>query len=97
VLDSDGLGEACADFLMTRLVIIFLFLVGTRGATLAEVCLRLKQTGVSLAEQPLLLSSLMVIPCKRGHQEQLEESGMVPRYWSQVLDHLVAIREVSKD
>ena len=42
VLDSDGLGEACADFLMTRLVIIFLFLVGTRGATLAEVCLRLE-------------------------------------------------------
>ena len=39
----------------------------------------------------------MVIPCKRGHQEQLEESGMVPRYWSQVLDHLVAITEVSKD
>ena len=42
VLDSDGLGEACADFLMTRLVIIFLFLVGTRGAALAEVCLRLE-------------------------------------------------------
>ena len=39
---SDGLGEACADFLMTRLVIIFLFLVGTHGATLAEVCLRLE-------------------------------------------------------
>ena len=42
MLDSDGLGEAFADFLMTRLVIIFLFLVGTRGATLAEVCLRLE-------------------------------------------------------
>ena len=56
-----------------------------------------KPTGVSLAEQPLLLSSLMEIPCKRGHQEQLEESGMVPRYWLQVLDHLVAVSEVNKD
>ena len=42
VLDSDGLGEACADFLMTRLVIIFLFLVGTRGAAPPENCLRLE-------------------------------------------------------
>ena len=42
VLDSDGLGEAGADFLMTRLVIIFLFLVKTRGATTAEACLRLE-------------------------------------------------------
>ena len=42
MLDSDGLGEACADFLMTRLVIIFLFLVGIRGAALAEVCFRLE-------------------------------------------------------
>ena len=42
VFDSDGLGEAGAGFLMTRLVIIFLFLVKTRGATLAGVCLRLE-------------------------------------------------------
>ena len=42
MLDSDGLREACVDFLMTRLVIIFLFLVGTRGATLGEVCLCLE-------------------------------------------------------
>ena len=42
VLDSDGLGEAGASFLMTRLVIIFLFLVKTRGATIAEACLRLE-------------------------------------------------------
>ena len=42
MLDSDGLGEVCVDFLMTRLMIIFLFLVGTRGATLAEVCLHLE-------------------------------------------------------
>jgi len=34
LLDSDTLGGACAGFLMTRLVIIFLFLVRTRGATL---------------------------------------------------------------
>ena len=38
----------------------------------------------------------MVIPYKRGHQEQLKESGMVPRYWSQVLDHLVAADKVSE-
>jgi hypothetical protein len=40
--DYDGLGEARAVFLMIRLVIIFLSLVGTRGATFAEVCLRLE-------------------------------------------------------
>jgi len=56
-----------------------------------------KPTEVSLAEQSLSLSSLVVTLCKRVHQEQLEESGMVPRYWSWVLDHLVAVREVSKD
>ena len=39
VLESDGLGEGCAVFLMTRLVKIFLFLVGTRGAALPENCL----------------------------------------------------------
>ena len=42
VLESDGLGEGCAVFLMTRLVKIFLFLVGTRGAALPENCLRLE-------------------------------------------------------
>ena len=42
VLESDGLGEGCAVFLMTRLAMIFLFLVGTRGAALPEVCLRLE-------------------------------------------------------
>ena len=96
MLDSDGLGEACVDFLMTRLVIIFLFLVGTRGQHLQKFVFVWKPAGVSLAEQPLLLSSLMVIPCKRGHQEQLEESGMAPCYWSQVLDHLVAANRVSR-
>ena len=42
VLESDGLGEGCAVFLMTRLVKIFLFLFGTRGAALPKVCLRLE-------------------------------------------------------
>ena len=42
MLDSDGLGEAGASLLMTRLVIIFLFLVKTRGAAIAEACLRLE-------------------------------------------------------
>jgi len=39
VLESDGLGEGGAAFLMTRLVKIFLFLVGTRGAAPLEDCL----------------------------------------------------------
>ena len=42
VLESDGLGEGCAVFLMTRLVKIFLFIAGTRGAALPENCLRLE-------------------------------------------------------
>ena len=42
VLDSDGFGGDGTGFLITRLVIIFLFLVKTRGAMLAEVCLRLE-------------------------------------------------------
>ena len=42
VLESDRLGEGCAVFLMTRLVKIFLFLVGTRGAAPPEDCLRLE-------------------------------------------------------
>ena len=42
VLESDGLGEGGAVFLMTRLVKIFLFLVGTRGAAPPEDCLRLE-------------------------------------------------------
>ena len=42
MLDSDGLGGDGTGFLMTRLVIIFLFLVKTRGAMFAQVCLRLE-------------------------------------------------------
>ena len=38
----------------------------------------------------------MVIPCRRVHQGQLEESGMVPRCWSWVLDHPVAANRVSR-
>ena len=41
VLESDGLGEGCA-VLMTRLVKVFLFLVGTRGTAPPENCLRLE-------------------------------------------------------
>ena len=82
MLDSDGLGEAGADFLITRLVIIFLFLVKTRGATIEDAVFVWKPTQVSLAEWSLSLSSLLVIPCRRVHQGQLEESGMVPRCWS---------------
>ena len=80
VLESDGLGEGCVVFLMTRLVKIFLFLVGTRGAALPENCLRL-EADCRLAEQSLLLSSSTAIPCKREHQGRMEESRMVPRYW----------------
>ena len=42
MLDSDRFGEGCAVFLKTHLAMIFLFLVGTRGAALPEVCLRLE-------------------------------------------------------
>ena len=55
-----------------------------------------KPTEVSLAEQSLSLSSLLVIPCRRVHQGQLEESGMAPCYWSRVLDHPVATDRVSR-
>jgi len=48
-----------------------------------------KPTEASLAEQPLSLSSLMAIPCRKAHQGQLEESGMAPHCWSWVLDLLL--------
>jgi hypothetical protein len=51
---------------------------------------------VSLAEQTLSLSSLVVILCRKAHQEQLEESEMVPQYWSWVLNHLVAADRMSR-
>ena len=38
----------------------------------------------------------MVIPYKRGHQEQLEESEMAPQYWSWVLDRLAAADRMSR-
>jgi len=41
-LISDGVEEDGTIFLVIFLVIIFLFLVRTRGATIAEVCLRLE-------------------------------------------------------
>jgi hypothetical protein len=51
---------------------------------------------VSLAEQTLSLSSLVVILCRKAHQEQLEESEMVPQCWSWVLGHLVAADRMSR-
>src|SRR6185312_13237586 len=66
----------CAVFLMIRCVKIFLFLVGTRGAALSEICLRLEADWVSLAEQSLSLSSLVVIRCKK------RTSGAVGRKWN---------------
>jgi len=55
-----------------------------------------KPTEVSLAEQSLSLYSLVVILCRRLHQEQLEESEMAPQYWSWGLDHLDAADKMSR-
>ena len=97
MLESDGLGQGCAVFLMTRLVKIFLFLVGTRGAAPPENCLRLEADWGESGRTVIITFSLAVIPCKREHQGRMEESGMVHRYWLQVLDHLVAVSNISKD
>ena len=66
------------------------------GQCLQKFVFAWKPTEVSLAEQSLSLSSLVVILCKRVHQEQLEESGMAPQCWSWVLDHLVAADRMSR-
>ena len=55
-----------------------------------------KPTKVSLAEHLLSISSLVVILCRRVHQEQLEGSEMAPQCWSWVLDHLVAADRMSR-
>ena len=55
-----------------------------------------KPTEVSLAERTLSLSSLVVILCRKVHQEQLEEGEMVPQYWLWVLGHLVAANRMSR-
>jgi hypothetical protein len=55
-----------------------------------------KPTEVSLAERTLSLSSLVVILCRRVHQEQLEESGISLKCWSLVLDHFVAADKESR-
>ena len=52
------------------------------GQCLQKFVFAWKPTGASLAEQSLSLSSLVVILCRRVHQEQLEESGMAPQCWS---------------
>ena len=96
VLDSDGLGGDGTGFLMTRLVIIFLFLVKTRGAMLAGICLRLEADWNKSGWTVIITFFIVVIPCKKEYQGRLWESGMVPRYWSWVLDHLVVVNKVSK-
>ena len=52
------------------------------GQRLQKFVFAWKPTEVSLAEQSLSLSSLVVTLCRRVHQEQLEESGMAPQCWS---------------
>ena len=66
------------------------------GQLLQRLVFAWKLTEVSLAERTLSLSSLVVILCRKVHQEQLEESEMVPQYWSWVLDHLVAANRMSR-
>ena len=76
VLDSDGFGEAGAGFLMTRLVIIFLFLVKTRGATTAEACLRLK------ADWSKYGWTVIITFFIGGDPLQKSTSGAVGRKWN---------------
>jgi len=76
VLDSDGLGEACADFLMTRLVIIFLFLVGTRGVALAIVCLHLEADWSKSGGTTIITFFIA------GDPLQKRTSGAVGRKWN---------------
>ena len=66
------------------------------GQLLQRFVFAWKPTEVSLAEQTLSLSSLVVILCRKVHQEQLEISEMFPHYWSWVLDHLVAADRMSR-
>ena len=66
------------------------------GQLLQKLVFVWKPTEVSLAEQSLSLSSLVVILCRRVHQEKLEGSEMAPQYWSWVLDHLVAADIISR-
>ena len=49
------------------------------GQQLQKLVFVWKPTEVSLAEWSLSLSSLVMIPCRRVRQGQLEESGMAPR------------------
>ena len=81
VLDSDGFGEAGTGFLITRLVIIFLFLVKTRGATLADVCLRLEADWSKSGWTNIITFFI------GGDPLQKSTSGAVGRKWnlSQVL------------
>ena len=76
MLDSDGLGEDGTGFLMTRLVIIFLFLVKTWGATLAEVCLRL-EADWSKSGWTVIITFFI-----GGDPLQKSTSGAVGRKWN---------------
>jgi len=75
-LDSDGLGEGCAIFLMIRLAMIFLFLVGIRGATFAEICLRL------LADYSMSGRTVIITFFIDGDPLQKRTSGAVERKWN---------------
>ena len=76
VLDSDGLGDAGAGFLTTRLVIMFLFLVKTRGATLAEVCLHL-EADWSKSGWTVIITFFII-----GDPLQKSTSGALGRKWN---------------
>ena len=96
MLESDGLGEGGAVFLMTRLVKIFLFLVGTRGAALPKVCLRLEADWGESGRTVIITFFIGGDPLQKRTSGRLGESGMAPSYLSWVLDHLVAASKVSK-
>ena len=97
VLESDGLGEGCAVFLMTRLVKIFLFLVGTRGAALPENCLRLEADWGESGRTVIITFFIGGDPLQKRTSGADGRKWNVPHYWLQILDHLVAVSNVSKD
>ena len=76
MLESDGFGEGCDVFLMTRLMKIFLFLVGTRGAALPKVCLRLE---ADWGESGQIVIITFFIG---GDPLQKRTSGAVGRKWN---------------
>ena len=81
-LGSGGLRKDWTIFLMILFVIIFLFLVGTRGATIAEAYLRLEADWSKSGWMVIITFFIGDDPCRRVHQGRLEKSGMAPRCWS---------------